>query len=86
VSTNRKILVKPSPLTPAENEIVLLVLTSIRSHVIGHVEDLERDARDIDEVISALRASGQCVIACGIIASLVRALSDLQLAITKRDD
>jgi hypothetical protein len=83
VSTKIPHVAKQTSLSPAETEITLLVLTSIRSHVIGYVEDLERDARDIDDVIAALRASGQCVIACGVIASLVRALSELQLAITK---
>jgi hypothetical protein len=74
---------KQTTLTKGEAEITLLVLTAIRSHVIGHVEDLKRDERDIDDVIAALRASGQCVVACGVVAELVRALSELQLAITK---
>lgn len=74
---------KQTALTPAETEIVLNVLTGIRSHIVGHAHDPEQDARDIDDVIAALRASGQCVVACGVVAELVRALSELQLAITK---
>jgi hypothetical protein len=66
---------KQTTLTPAETEIVLMVLTSIRSHIIGHIEDPGRDAQDIDDVIAALRASGQCIVACGLILSLKRLLN-----------
>jgi hypothetical protein len=66
---------KQTTLTPAETEIVLMVLTSIRSHIIGHTDDPEKDARDIDDVIAALRASGQCIVACGLILSLKRLLN-----------
>jgi hypothetical protein len=66
---------KQTTLTPAETEIVLMVLTSIRSHIIGHENDPEKDARDIDDVIAALRASGQCIVACGLILSLKRLLN-----------
>jgi hypothetical protein len=66
---------KQTSLTPAETEIVLNVLTGIRSHIIGHTEDPEQDARDIDDVIAALRASGQCIVACGLILSLKRLLN-----------